>query len=111
MFTRTQKMTLKVGKMRQLCTSISGIFQMTALEVEYIKFRCFFLMLWFTCRVIQNIIVCYLMCSPVRYMSVFSYYKTGPDTASYKMLLGSVLKNTAKDSWRARKSGRNMSAG
>lgn len=37
MFTRTQKMTLKVGKMRQLCTSISGIFQMTALEVEYIK--------------------------------------------------------------------------
>lgn len=57
MFTRTQKMTLKVGKMRQLCTSISGIFQMTALEVEYIKFRCFFLMLWFTCRVIQNIIV------------------------------------------------------
>lgn len=109
MFTRTQKMTLKVGKMRQLCTSISGIFQMTALEMEYVKFRCFFLMPWFTCRVIQNIIVCYIMCSPVRYMSVFSYYKTGSDTASYKMLLGSVLKNTAKDSWGARKSGRNVS--
>lgn len=78
---------------------------MTALEVEYIKF---FLMPWFTCRVIQNIIVCYLMCSPVRYMSVLSYYKTGSDTASYKMLLGSVLKNMAKGSWRARESGRNV---
>lgn len=31
------------------------------------------------------------------------------DTASYKMLLGSVLKNTAKDSWGARKSGRSVS--
>ena len=37
------------------------------------------------------------------------YYKTGSDTASYKMLLGSVLKNTAKGSWRARESGRNVS--
>ena len=91
-------MTLKVGKIRQLCISISGIFQMTTLEVEYVKFRLFFLMPWFTCKVIQIIIIYYLMYSPVRYKPVFSHCKTESDIASYKMLLGSVLKNMAKDS-------------
>lgn len=59
---------------------------------------------------IQNIIVLPNV-FPVIYMSVFSYYKTGPDTASYKMLLGSVFEEYCQGSLESQEIWQNSAAG
>lgn len=72
-FPRNIKMTLKVGKIRQLGTYRNGIFQMTILEMEYFKFGLFLWIPGFTCRVVQNLVVYNLAYSPGRYKLAFSH--------------------------------------